>query len=149
MQESTEFKNGMTAGLVLAIASCLRTGYIAMAESLRESANIQPNEDFSFCADYDLEALRDEWPEFENVYGHDAEFGDEDTIWTRDDERTINTTLLVSDHEFNGPITPERVAQWTDEQCEAVEDYCRSVHIQASDNDDYPVPIKPSVLEAA
>jgi hypothetical protein len=71
----------------------------------------------------------------------------EASVWVRDDERTINVTMLLSEEHFNGPVTSNRVANWTDEECQAVENYCISVHIQASDNDDYPVPPKPSVLE--
>lgn len=149
IQDTQEFKNGRTAGLVLAIAELLRAGYSSIAESISSSAGVNPDEDLSFCADYDLQAFREEWPEFENVYGHDAELGDEDPLWTRDDERTIITTLLVCELTTNGLVTPERVATWSDEECQAVEDYCRAVHIHASDNDDYPVPPKPAVLEAA
>jgi hypothetical protein len=146
IHDSQDFKNGRTAGLVLAIAELLRAGYSSMAESIKSSAGIDPDEDLSFCADYDLQAFREEWPEFSDVYGDDTEI---ENFWKRDDKRTVITTLLVSDHEFNGPITPERVAKWSDEECQAVEDYCRAVHIHASDNDDYPVPPKPAVLEAA
>jgi hypothetical protein len=144
-----EFKNGLTAGIVLAVAQVIRAGHSKTAEEIIRAAGINPEEDLSFCADYDLQAFREEWPEFENVYAHDAELGDEEPLWTRDDERTIITTLLVCERTTNGLVTPERVAKWTDEECEAVEDYCRAVHIHASDNDDYHVPPKPAVLEVA
>lgn len=146
MQQTSEFKNGLTAGIVLAVAQMIRAGYSTTAKDIIGAAGIKPEEDLSFCCDYDLEALRDEWPEFAGIYGDDAE--QPESLWVRNDAQTIITTLLVSDHEFNGPITPERVATWTNEECQAVEDYCRAVHIHASDNDDYPVPPKPAVLEA-
>lgn len=141
-----EFKNGRTAGLVLAIAELLRAGDSRFAESLMSSAGIKPDEDLSFCADYDLLAFRAEWPDFANVYGSDAE--NPPSLWVRNNDQTIDCTLLISDHHFTGPITLERVEKWTDDECRAVEDYCIAVHIQASDNEDHPVPVKPSVLEA-
>lgn len=141
MTDSQHFQNGRAAGLVLAAAESIRAGNVSFAEDLLSSAGITPDEDLSFCADYDLEALRNEFSEFDHCYGDDAE-------WERDDERTMLTMLLISSKQIE-LITADRIASWTDEECQAVENYCRAVHINASDNDDYPVPPKPSVLEVA
>ncbi|MDF0377668.1 hypothetical protein [Methylophilus sp. YYY-1] len=152
MQQTPEFKNGLTAGIVLAVAQMIRDGFTATARNIIDAAAIKPEEDLSFCSDYDLEALRDEWPEFADVYGYDYEPEEAEipeSLWVRNDDQTIDCTLLISDHHFNGPVTRERVAKWSDAECKAVEEYCIAVHINASDNDDYPVPPKPAVLEAA
>lgn len=69
------------------------------------------------------------------------------TPWVRVNEQVLDSTLLISDHHFNGPITINRISAWSDSECQAVQDYCLAIHISASDNDDYPVPEKPAVLD--
>lgn len=73
MIDTIEFKNGITAGIVLAAAFMLRFGNESYARELIDGAGISPNEDLSFCADYDLRVLREIWPEFSNTYGLDRE----------------------------------------------------------------------------
>lgn len=60
MQQTPEFKNGLTAGIVLAVAQMIRDGFTTTARNIIDAAAIKPEEDLSFCSDYDLEALRDE-----------------------------------------------------------------------------------------
>jgi|GEM_PF-2776362 len=68
-------------------------------------------------------------------------------VWVRDDERTETCTLLVNDvAHFTGEITLERIAGWSDAECQAVEEYCIAIHVNASDNDDVVIPPKPAVL---
>lgn len=72
MSEMTEeFKNGLTAGIVLAAAHLLREGYQNVAEDIVKAAGIHADEELSFCSDYDLRALRKHWPEFADCYGND------------------------------------------------------------------------------
>lgn len=69
---TTDFDNGLTAGIVLAAAHLLREGYDNVAEDIVRAAGIDAAEDLSFCADYDLRALREHWPDvFGKVYGND------------------------------------------------------------------------------
>lgn len=74
-----------------------------------------------------------------------------DRLWTRDNEATHACILLVDGQEtgFVGEDWAEhlaRIASWTDEQCREVEEYCLAIHVNASDNDDFPIPAKPAVL---
>lgn len=62
--------------------------------------------------------------------------------WTRDDEETAAIMSLAGE---SAPI--ERIATWTDEECQAVEQYCVAMHIMASDNPDYEVPERPACLD--
>nr|WP_298165246.1 hypothetical protein [uncultured Pseudomonas sp.] len=66
----------------------------------------------------------------------------------RDNERTLACTLLISEDSFDGAITPERIASWSDAECQAVEEYCMAIHMAASDNEDVEIPARPFVLEA-
>jgi hypothetical protein len=43
-------------------------------------------------------------------------------------------------------VTPEMVAQWTQEQLDVAYDWAMRVHLNASDNDDVPVPPRPAFL---
>jgi hypothetical protein len=72
-EQSQEFKNGLTAGIVLAVAHMIRWGNEAFTRQIIEAAGIKPDEDLSFCSDFDLEALREVWPDFADVYGYDHE----------------------------------------------------------------------------
>ncbi len=67
--------------------------------------------------------------------------------WVRDNEVTFDMTLLVGEDTV-GTVTPEIVAGWTDQECQAVEIYCGAVHLHASDNDDIPIPPVPACLIA-
>lgn len=74
--------------------------------------------------------------------------------WRRDDERTHSLILLIdeADTGFAGEdwgAHLDRIARWTDEQCQSVEDYCGACHFKASDNDDVQIPPKPEVLGVA
>lgn len=60
----------------------------------------------------------------EAIENHKAEH------WTRDDESTYNSLLLVG---FNVPIG--EIPGWTDEQVKQAEQWASSIHFKASDND--------------
>ena len=75
----------------------------------------------------------------------------QDAPWQRDDETTLACILLLGEdstgfagHDDRAHLA--RIAAWTDDECRAVEDWCRAVHVHASDNDDHPVPPKPACL---
>lgn len=67
----------------------------------------------------------------------------------RNDQRTLTSTLLISDSHFAVEITPELVASWSDAECEAVEDYCIAIHYAACEDDGVVIPPRPSVLGGA
>jgi hypothetical protein len=62
-------------------------------------------------------------------------------LWPRSDEATADLLGLVG-----VKVTPEAVADWTDAQIEAAEDYAGAAHLQASDND-IEVPPLPDFLK--
>lgn len=64
--------------------------------------------------------------------------------WTRDDEITFLTLLLVGGH----GVTEAVVATWTDEQCREAEDWAVASHLHASDHDDVVVPPMPAHVAA-
>lgn len=67
----------------------------------------------------------------------------------RNDQRTLTSTLLISDSHFAIEVTPELIASWSDAECQAVEDYCLAIHYKASDNPGVVIPPRPAVLGGA
>ncbi|QDF95164.1 hypothetical protein CJ010_00645 [Azoarcus sp. DD4] len=65
-------------------------------------------------------------------------------VWSRCDERTYTTLLLVGGH-----CVPEQVVStWSDKQCMEAEEWALSVHLSASDNDGIEVPPMPEHVAA-
>ncbi|MEP6770261.1 MAG: hypothetical protein ABI893_00580 [Polaromonas sp.] len=64
-------------------------------------------------------------------------------LWERNNQVTHTLVHLVDLKE----ITPPTVMNWTDAECQAVDGYCRAVHLHASDNDDVVVPPVPDCLK--
>ena len=62
------------------------------------------------------------------------------TEWTRDEERTYDTLLLVGGYD----VPRAAILSWSDEECEQAEEWATAVHFRASDNDDVVVPPVPS-----
>jgi hypothetical protein len=62
------------------------------------------------------------------------------TEWTRDDERTYTTLLVVGG--YNVPL--DAISSWSDEECEQAEEWATALHYYASDNDDVVVPPVPA-----
>jgi hypothetical protein len=61
-----------------------------------------------------------------------------------DAEATFDVLSLILEPERMP--SRELIAGWSDEDRVAVAEYAGAVHVQASDNDDYPVPLMPQVL---
>lgn len=69
---------------------------------------------------------------------------DQPPRWTREDDGTFLTLLLVGGHD----VPREAIADWTDAECQAAEDWAYAVHLHASDNDDVYVPPMPACVQA-
>lgn len=66
------------------------------------------------------------------------------TEWTRDDDATYDTLLLVSGHD----VPREAISTWSDEQCQQAEAWAVAAHLYASDNHDVDVPPMPACVAA-